>query len=205
MKRQFETWRERNPEKNKALHELYYRSLKVRRKKCASCKRIVIVFKNGKCTQCNTSYKKKWVKANPEKNQRQHRRYYLKNKNKHQAAVKRYRKEHYEESLYAQRKWYYSHKDISRKASRRRMLRINYDMSEEDYENLYREQNGVCAVCKQPSLDGKLLAVDHNHKTGKIRGLLCSKHNRALGSFNDDIELLKEAINYLEKYVEKNI
>ena len=45
---------------------------------------------------------------------------------------------------------------------------------------------------------GKRLAVDHCHKTGKIRGLLCTKCNIGLGYFNDDVILLKNSIRYLE-------
>jgi hypothetical protein len=49
------------------------------------------------------------------------------------------------------------------------------------------------------------LAVDHCHTTGKIRGLLCSKCNPALGAFNDNIEILNSAIKYLKEYETKNI
>lgn len=82
-------------------------------------------------------------------------------------------------------------------------LKRGFRMSSEEYVYLLSSQNGLCAICNQPELSiirGKLvsLAVDHCHTTGKIRGLLCTKCNRALGLFGDSIELLKKAIAYLE-------
>lgn len=74
----------------------------------------------------------------------------------------------------------------------------------EEYNTLLKKQNGVCAICGNPEYvtmaDGKPrnLAVDHNHETGKIRGLLCTNCNKGLGHFKDNIEKLKIAINYLE-------
>lgn len=72
------------------------------------------------------------------------------------------------------------------------------------YESILIKQNGNCAICKNPETkirNGKSvnLSVDHCHKTGIVRGLLCNKCNRTLGVFYDDIEFLKEAIKYLEK------
>lgn len=70
---------------------------------------------------------------------------------------------------------------------------------------MLEEQNGVCAICrckeKIINKNGKkwLLAIDHNHKTGKIRGLLCNSCNIGLGRFNEDIKLLKKAIEYLRR------
>lgn len=72
------------------------------------------------------------------------------------------------------------------------------------YQEMLREQNGVCAICHQPEkhrdgLSGKPkdLAVDHDHATGAVRALLCSACNTALGLFNDDPELLDKAKSYL--------
>ena len=87
---------------------------------------------------------------------------------------------------------------------RRISLKKNYGMSMEDYQTLLENQNNVCAICKQPEtkLDWKSkkllpLSVDHCHTTEKIRGLLCADCNRALGMFQDDQEVLQNAIDYL--------
>ena len=75
-----------------------------------------------------------------------------------------------------------------------------YGISLEDFEKMKKEQDGKCAICGSPP--GKRdLAVDHDHKTGKVRALLCNgRCNRGLGLFRDDIEYLKSAILYLEKH-----
>ena len=72
------------------------------------------------------------------------------------------------------------------------------------YQEMLREQNGVCAICHNPEthrdgLSGKPkdLAIDHDHKTGAVRALLCSSCNTALGLFNDDPELLAKAQSYV--------
>lgn len=70
----------------------------------------------------------------------------------------------------------------------------------EYYEQMIKEQNNCCAICKtsQEKLT-KLLSIDHDHKTGKVRGLLCGKCNRALGYFNDNIKTIEKAIEYVTK------
>ena len=72
------------------------------------------------------------------------------------------------------------------------------------YQEMLREQGGVCAICGQPErapdkASGKTkdLAIDHCHATGAIRALLCSNCNRGLGLFNDDIALLAKAQSYV--------
>lgn len=61
------------------------------------------------------------------------------------------------------------------------------------------EQNGGCRICGTSNKRGKPLAVDHCHTTGKVRGLLCTSHNTALGKFKDDPGLLASAITYLAR------
>lgn len=64
---------------------------------------------------------------------------------------------------------------------------------------MYLEQGGCCAICGEP--EGKdRLVVDHDHTTGKVRGLLCRTHNVGLGHFGDSTALLQAAINYLREY-----
>lgn len=71
-------------------------------------------------------------------------------------------------------------------------------ISLEEYNRMHKEQNGKCKICnKEESYEGYSLAVDHCHETGKIRGLLCSSCNKALGMFKDSITNLQKAINYL--------
>ena len=62
---------------------------------------------------------------------------------------------------------------------------------------MLEEQNGVCCICyEKPTI--RALDVDHNHATGVIRGLLCSRCNTTLGKVNDSTVLLQKLINYLE-------
>lgn len=63
-----------------------------------------------------------------------------------------------------------------------------------------RLQNGACAICGGTSWGGRLPCVDHDHKTGKVRGLLCNACNLALGYFNDDANALARAAEYLRRF-----
>ena len=70
--------------------------------------------------------------------------------------------------------------------------------SHESYLQMLEEQQGCCAICRQKELSKKTrLFVDHDHKTGKIRGLLCHKCNAGLGMFSDSIDFLLKASQYL--------
>jgi len=65
--------------------------------------------------------------------------------------------------------------------------------------NTPSEQNGVCAICSGVSKN-KSLAVDHNHVTGIVRGLLCDRCNRGLGNFQDSPKYFRRALEYLGTY-----
>ena len=78
-----------------------------------------------------------------------------------------------------------------------RMLRRKYGIGLDFYEHLLKIQDGRCAICGDME-DGRALAVDHDHVTGQVRGLLCASCNNGLGRFKDDPERLKAALRYLE-------
>ena len=69
-----------------------------------------------------------------------------------------------------------------------------YGMFPGQYEEMYGSQRGLCAICLEPHVK---LSIDHCHKTGKVRGLLCKKCNLVLGMVNDSEEILLSAMNYL--------
>jgi len=79
-------------------------------------------------------------------------------------------------------------------------MKRKYHITKEEFEALVKYQDNKCGICGNV-LDGKKEpAVDHNHKTGKIRGLLCTKCNTGIGQLNEDVTILILAIKYLEKY-----
>ena len=86
-----------------------------------------------------------------------------------------------------------------------RVLRKTYGITEEDYNILALKQDNKCAICSEMETGTrrgiaiKRLSVDHDHISGKVRGLLCNRCNKALGGFNDSAILLSNAINYLNK------
>lgn len=70
-----------------------------------------------------------------------------------------------------------------------------YGITEEDYLKMLQEQDNSCAICGTKDWD--IPHIDHNHATGKVRGLLCRECNLGLGKFGDSVELMLEAISYL--------
>ena len=82
-------------------------------------------------------------------------------------------------------------------------LKRTYNIDLNKYNSLFEEQSGVCAICKQECVSGRKLAVDHNHDTGEVRGLLCCRCNRGIGNLDDSLDKLKSAVLYLEKYSAK--
>lgn len=90
----------------------------------------------------------------------------------------------------------YVAKKIPSEIQAQRMRKSTYGISASEYDALKLSQNGRCAIC---NTDAKL-CVDHDHDTGKVRGLLCMKCNSSIGFANDDATVLKSAIEYLDKY-----
>ena len=86
--------------------------------------------------------------------------------------------------------------NVSKRAIRHNQLVCKYDISLADYEEMLSKQGGVCKICGGKN-NNKTLSVDHNHKTGKIRGLLCFSCNTVLGCAKDRIGILAKAITYL--------
>ena len=100
---------------------------------------------------------------------------------------------------------YVRRRSQSPEARRGKHVMRNFGITVEQYQQMLSEQNGVCAICKNPETckqGGVLmaLAVDHDHATGRVRQLLCRSCNVGLGNYNDDPDLLQTAAEYLRRH-----
>lgn len=117
-----------------------------------------------------------------EKHRKHNKEYYLKNKDK---------KRIYDSKRYK----------IDPVIYRDRRLKQLYGINTEQYNQMFVDQNGACAICGgNQRRKGWSLCVDHNHITGKIRSLLCFRCNFAIGQFRDDMQLVQKSLNYLKKH-----
>lgn len=95
-------------------------------------------------------------------------------------------------------------KEKVRENARTQHLRRKYRITPEQYKALLKKQGGKCAICRRAETSrntfGEIaaLSIDHDHSTGQIRGLLCRNCNSLIGMAQDNIDLLKKAINYLK-------
>jgi hypothetical protein len=82
-------------------------------------------------------------------------------------------------------------------------LKANYGLSVKEYEEKFKEQDGRCAICGSYDTGNKRhkrFGVDHDHISGKLRGLLCDRCNVGLGRFLDSKQILQNAIDYLSRW-----
>lgn len=114
--------------------------------------------------------------------------------------ARRYRLENPEKVKEFQKLWRISNPEVYKESARRTHLRTTFNISLEEYNELFEKQGKACAICKGTSPQdsmGRSFCVDHNHITGEIRGILCFRCNKALGWFRDDERLLEKALSYL--------
>jgi hypothetical protein len=159
----------------------------VAQKRCSKCKTVKPssqfykqkTKKSGLASHC-IECQKKWISANREKINARQRKY---------SAI-----------------WYHENKPNKPKKpleQRRQSILKKYGLTVVEYDEMLRKQNGVCAICGGTNSDGKGLFIDHDHKTGRIRGLLCNDCNLGIGRLKDSVGILTKAIGYLTKFFGK--
>ncbi len=79
------------------------------------------------------------------------------------------------------------------------VFKLRYGLTIDGYKEIFDRQNGLCAICLMPGKEYKRLSVDHDHLSGKVRGLLCHKCNMGIGLFDDNEVKMTAAINYLRE------
>ena len=135
------------------------------------------------------------ARANPEAERQKCRQYYEKNRDRVLSYKKKHRDKYREE---------YNAKARAKRAAAAEpasdYMRRKYGITIAEYNEILALQLGVCAICEKAETGGKRFAIDHDHKTGKIRGLLCYACNTSLGRFNDEPSLLESAAAYLRSH-----
>lgn len=91
--------------------------------------------------------------------------------------------------------------DNQKRKKKDQYLQRKFNITQEDFNNIFNQQNGCCDICKLHQTNfKKAFCVDHDHKTGKIRGLLCDNCNLMIGNSHDTPEILSNGIEYLNKH-----
>ena len=124
----------------------------------------------------------------------------MKNKEHHKMLTKKWiekNKKHYLENI---KRWNKNNPEKVKNFNRVGMWKQQgINITVEQYNKIFKKQKSACKICNV-KVKLKALNVDHNHNTGKIRGLLCDKCNKGLGIFNDDFTLIYVAYKYLRKF-----
>jgi hypothetical protein len=150
------------------------------------------------CRECKLIRNRAWSEQNKDRKRLNYEKHYEKNKSQINANSRLYYKSNKDKIKQQQKQYNENNKEHLARQDKIYFLKRRYNLTIEELQTLYEKQNHKCAICHQTELDlGRKLNVDHCHKTGKVRGLLCGSCNRALGLLQDRAEICLSAANYL--------
>jgi len=101
----------------------------------------------------------------------------------------------------------YESTELRKRSRKNTLLKFQYGITLNEYEKMFRDQLGLCDVCsdKMDSSTRRLCpCVDHNHETGKIRGLLCGACNKGISHLKESPQILQQAIRYIRRHASHN-
>ena len=144
----------------------------------------------------NNSHREKQKEYSKKRN----KAYYEQNKEREKERGRKYYWEHLDSVRAYRKKYNQEHRKKARLQWRKKVCEEKYGISFEEYSEMLSAQNGCCAICgKHESKLKKSLCIDHDHNTGTVRGLLCTNCNRAISFFEDNIEIIKKAVEYFRE------
>jgi hypothetical protein len=170
---QVRRWRQNNPERSREIQKRYREANRERvrgnQRSYREANREKINAKARGSVEKNRERGRKWRFGNPERS-KQHTRV-----------------------------WVAANKEKRIGVARTSHLKITYKLTPREWDEMFVNQEGRCAICHKHHNDCPLgLQVDHDHKTKRVRGLLCQSCNTGIGHLREDVELLSRAIEYLQ-------
>lgn len=125
-------------------------------------------------------------------------------KPKNKRAARAYRQKHKVKHRKRQLAWIKKNKEqyllVQHRAAKKWRLETRYGLTVEKFFKILKKQKARCAMCREKFSCSKHTHVDHDHETGKVRGLLCAACNRGMGFLRDSITIFKQGIRYLKKH-----
>lgn len=145
-----------------------------------------------------SAYSKAYYWSHPEERRAYANDYRSKHRDKYIKACRVNRADNLEERRAYDRD--YLQKNWAKLRPRKRINRWSskYGLSKEGFDSLLKKQGGVCAVCQKANWNSRGPQVDHNHITGRVRGILCNRCNASLGMAGDDIRIVRLMVKYLK-------
>ena len=138
-------------------------------------------------------YQRQWREQNKQRLKEYNKEWAKQNKEKRMIYGKKWREDNPEKT-----KEYHTKYDLTKRHNAH--LKRKFGITIEDYETMLDKQQGGCAICgKTEEASKQKLAVDHCHSTGFVRGILCRACNTAIGLFEDNVETMSKAIEYLNE------
>ena len=154
--------------------------------------------KRSECKACVCEKKRVYYQNNKDRAKERQRGYIANNPER----MRKIRRKHYDknrESIIGKAKIRYNGNPEKFKGDSRKMRLSSYGLTIDQYNAMNIKQAGRCAICAGPPVHHKRLSVDHDHGTGRVRGLLCTECNSGLGFFKDNVLILERAVQYLKR------
>lgn len=162
------------------------------------------------CKECTSAHHKAWYQKNKAKKNAANKAWYGKNSERVNKASAEWAKENRERKTIAARKWREENAEsygiwdrayYMENKEKRFSLKLSrvYGITLDQYKAMLAAQDGKCALGHDIG-PGSNICVDHDHATGRVRGLLCTKHNAAIGMLGDSHDGVRAALEYLERH-----
>ena len=152
------------------------------------------------CKFCNRQYRNQRYEANKEKRKEYNKKSSKRYREAHPERIKQFARQYYKAHKKERKQYLKQYREVHPEKIRQWNLKQKYGITLKQFDQMLKDQNNRCAICGKKFSKINLPNIDHNHKTQKIRALLCKRCNVAMGLLEEDPTLLDKTKLYITKY-----